>query len=205
MRKLAEYEMKLRLAAKLGTFGYMVEYGAEKKVSKYSTVTASVSIGSPTGVILKLKLIRSSQSYIFPIQLSEDIIPGAVFYASVTPLIAWFVLKKVIIEPMNAEQRKREIDRIKETTKKRMAEKKREAEAAIDLMSVQYERTRSDEEKRNGLIIENAVYGKIESDRIIQGISSYGNISIDYIHNLFFFHSNQMHRLARQQLLTRNN
>lgn len=53
-----------------------------------------------------------------------------------------------------------------------MAEKKREAEAAIDLMTVQYERVRSDEEKRNGLIIEKAVYGKIESDRIIEGISS---------------------------------
>lgn len=52
-----------------------------------------------------------------------------------------------------------------------MAEKKREAEAAIDLMTVQYQRIRSDEEKRNGLIIENAVYGKIESDRIIDGKS----------------------------------
>lgn len=119
MRKLAEHEMKLRLAAKIGTFGYMVEYGAEKKVSKYSTVVASVSIGSPNGVTLKVKLIRSSQSYIFPIHLSEDIIPAAVFYATVTPLLAWFVVKKCIIEPMNAEQRKREIDRIKETNKKR--------------------------------------------------------------------------------------
>lgn len=53
-----------------------------------------------------------------------------------------------------------------------MAEKKREAEAAIDLMAVQYERARSDEEKQNGLIIEKAVYGKIESDRIIEGIPS---------------------------------
>lgn len=65
------------------------------------------------------RLIRSSQSYIFPIHLSEDIIPAAIFYATVTPLVAWFVVKKVIIEPMNAEQRQRDIDRVKETNKKR--------------------------------------------------------------------------------------
>lgn len=119
MRKLVDYEMKLRLAAKLGTFGYMVEYGVEKKVSKYSSVFASVSVGSPSGVMLKIKLIRATQTFIFPIHLSEDIIPAAVFYATVTPLFAWFVVKKAIIEPMNAEQRKRDIERIKETNKKR--------------------------------------------------------------------------------------
>lgn len=51
--------------------------------------------------------------------MSEDIVPAAVFYATVTPLVAWFVLKKAIIEPMNAEQKQRDIDRIKETNKKR--------------------------------------------------------------------------------------
>lgn len=51
----------------------------------------------------------------------------------------------------------------------RMAEKKREAEAAIDLMKVQYERTRSEEERRDGLIIVKAIYGKIENDRFIEG------------------------------------
>lgn len=45
-----------------------------------------------------------------------------------------------------------------------MAEKKREAEAAIELMAVQYERCRGDEEKRNGLIITEAIYGNIDAD-----------------------------------------
>lgn len=43
-----------------------------------------------------------------------------------------------------------------------MSEKKREAEAAIDLMSVQYERNCLDEERRNGLLILSAHYGKID-------------------------------------------
>lgn len=119
MKSKFEIIYAVYFSVRFGTFGYMAEYGAEKKVSKYSSVVASVSVGQPTGVILKVKLIRSTQSYVFPIHLSEDIIPAAIFYATVTPLVAWFVVKKVIIEPMNAEQKQRDIDRIKETNKKR--------------------------------------------------------------------------------------
>lgn len=53
--KMIESELKLRVAARVGTFGFLAEYGAEKKVSKYSSVYASVSLGVPTGVILKFK------------------------------------------------------------------------------------------------------------------------------------------------------
>lgn len=35
----------------------MAEYGAEKKISKYSSIVASVSIGQPTGVIMKIKYV----------------------------------------------------------------------------------------------------------------------------------------------------
>lgn len=83
----------------------------------------------------------------------------------------------------------------------RMAEKKREAEAAIDLMSVQYERTRSDEEKRHGLIIENAVYGNIENDRTIEGMSRQRKFFKSKTFSKFICDFHQMHHPpARQQL-----
>lgn len=40
---------------RIGTFGGLVEYGAEKKVSKHSNVSASVVVGMPTGVKLKIR------------------------------------------------------------------------------------------------------------------------------------------------------
>lgn len=87
-----------------------------------------------------------------------------------------------------------------------MAEKKREAEAAIDLMTVQYERVRTDEEKRNGLLIENAVYGKIENDRIIEGIWSNKKIkSAKPKYLICFSIANQVQPLARRQLHNRIN
>ncbi|XP_055707223.1 dnaJ homolog subfamily C member 11 [Phlebotomus papatasi] len=163
-RKLLEQELKLRVATKVGTFGVLAEYGAEKKISKYSSVVATVSVGVPTGVTLKLKFIRSTQTFIFPIHLSEEIIPAAVFYATVTPLCVFFVVKKLVIEPMNDEKRQRKIDKTKEVNRERMAAKKKEAESSIDLMSATFARIREDETKNHGLIIELATYGRSEAE-----------------------------------------
>ncbi|XP_055596090.1 dnaJ homolog subfamily C member 11 [Uranotaenia lowii] len=161
-RKLIEQELKLKIALKGGTFGFLAEYGAEKKVSKYSSVVASVSLGVPSGVTLKIKIIRSTQSYLFPIHLSEEIIPAAVFYATVTPLLTYFVIKKTIIDPMNEAAKQRNIEKVKETNKSRMQEKRREAESAIALMGALYERKRNEEHRRNGLVITGAWYGKFD-------------------------------------------
>lgn len=45
----------------------------------------------------------------------------------------------------------------------RMAEKRREAEAATNLMSVTFTRIRSEEESRRGLVITSAIYGRLAS------------------------------------------
>lgn len=121
-------------------------------------------MGVPTGVTLKIKVNRSSQSYIFPIHLSEEIVPAAVFYATITPLLAWFVIKKTIVEPMHAENRQRKLDKIRETNKQRIVEKRKEAEAAVDLMAALYERICDEERQRHGLIIVSARYGRFDDD-----------------------------------------
>ncbi|BFG04639.1 dnaJ homolog subfamily C member 11 [Drosophila madeirensis] len=158
-RKLIENEMKLKLAVKLGTFGFMGEYGLEKKISKYSSVTAAVSIGVPSGVILKFKIIRSNQSYVFPIHLSDEIVPAAVFYASVTPVIAWFLIKKTIMDPMDAERKSVEVERTKRQNEQRLLAKRQEASAAVHLMQSTYHRIMTEELQKTGLVVTRAVYG----------------------------------------------
>lgn len=164
-RKLDEWKMKVRVATKIGTFGYLVEYGTDKRLSKYSTIGATVSVGVPSGITLKIRFTRSSQSFIFPIHLSEELIPSAVFYATVTPLISWLLIKQLIIEPLNRAKKEREIEKTKDLNKKRMAEKQKEANAAVDLMGALYERVKREEEEREGLVIIEALYGNFtESD-----------------------------------------
>ncbi|XP_001361879.3 dnaJ homolog subfamily C member 11 [Drosophila pseudoobscura] len=158
-RKMIENEMKLKLAVKVGTFGFMGEYGLEKKISKYSSVTAAVSIGVPSGVILKFKILRSNQSYVFPIHLSDEIVPAAVFYASVTPVIAWFLIKKTIMDPMDAERKSVEVERTKRQNEQRLLAKRQEASAAVHLMQSTYHRIMTEELQKTGLVVTRAVYG----------------------------------------------
>ncbi len=42
---------------------------------------------------------RASQSLMFPIHLSNEIVPSAIFYGTVTPLLAYYVVKKLVIDP----------------------------------------------------------------------------------------------------------
>ncbi|XP_011685885.1 PREDICTED: dnaJ homolog subfamily C member 11 [Wasmannia auropunctata] len=158
--KMEEKQLKLRGSVKAGTFGAFLEYGAEKKVSKHSSVSAAVRIGVPTGVTLKLRLSRASQAYTFPIHLCDEVLPAPVFYATVAPIITWTVIKKLIIDPVVKERTEREKEKQKELNKSRMMEKQREAKAATELMKETVSRIRTEEESKKGLIITKALYGR---------------------------------------------
>lgn len=162
IRRITQHEMKVKLSGKIGTFGYMTEYGVEKKVSKYSSVHASVQLGVPSGVALKIRFIRSTQSYNFYIQMSEEILPAAVFYASTIPIVSYFLLKKCILEPMDAEKKRKVVEKKKEMNEQRNVQKRKEAESAVSLMQTQYERIIAEEESKGGLLILNAFYGKFD-------------------------------------------
>ncbi|KAF9799225.1 hypothetical protein SFRURICE_006485 [Spodoptera frugiperda] len=130
MRKLPQHDMKLRLALKLGTFGAIAEYGAEKKSFSEQQRLSGCHAGWTC----------SSQTIVVPIHLCEEVMPSPVFYATVVPLVSWLVLKKIILDPIARERQERERQRS---------------------MEANYER--SDEEKKKGLVILRAIYGKLPS------------------------------------------
>ncbi|XP_065219886.1 dnaJ homolog subfamily C member 11 [Planococcus citri] len=158
--KINKADLRLRVYGKVGTANTVVECSVDKKVSEQSSLGAAVSVGIPSGVVLKIKIIRAHHNYFFPIHLCEEpsLIPTV--YAVVTPIIVWFAVKKLIVDPFVREQKEKHIERQREINKNKMEEKRREANAAIELMKAAYERIRREEENRNGLIILNALYGK---------------------------------------------
>ena len=93
---------------RLGTFGAMVEYGVERRVSANSTLGATMVVGIPVGVTLKVKFLRATQTYTFPIHLSDEILTQPIFYGTVTPLIVWYSLKKFIFDPLEAKKKAEE-------------------------------------------------------------------------------------------------
>ncbi|UYV79553.1 DNAJC11 [Cordylochernes scorpioides] len=168
---------RVKGTVKVGTLGALLEYGMDTKLSRHSTLGASVVVGIPSGITLKIKLHRASQSYVFPIYLSEEILPGAVFYATFVPLLSWYAIKYFVIDPYNERQKKKEALRQRENNATRLAERRREAEAAVSLMQETYARACEQERNRGGLIIFQALYGKLifqDSGEVINDTSSIG-------------------------------
>lgn len=53
------------------------------------------------------RLNRASQTYFFPIHLTDQLLPSAVFYATVGPLVVYFAMHRLIIKPYLRAQKER--------------------------------------------------------------------------------------------------
>ncbi|XP_077386729.1 dnaJ homolog subfamily C member 11 isoform X2 [Festucalex cinctus] len=159
-----EDETKVKGSIKTGWFGTVLEYGAERKISRHSVLSATVSVGVPQGVTLKIKLARASQTYLFPVHLTDQLLPSAVFYATVGPLLVYMAVHKLVIIPYTRAQKEEELELQRKSSATDIAKKKQEAESAVLLMQESVKRIIEAEESKMGLIILNAWYGKFVSD-----------------------------------------
>uniref|UniRef100_A0A3P9HIM5 DnaJ (Hsp40) homolog, subfamily C, member 11b n=1 Tax=Oryzias latipes TaxID=8090 RepID=A0A3P9HIM5_ORYLA len=187
-----EDQTKVKGSLKTGWFGTVVEYGAERKISRHSVLSATVSMGVPQGVTLKLRyeppqcrifyvmfvwrvftfvlscfffrLARASQTYLFPIHLTDQLLPSAVFYATVGPLVVYMAIHRLIIVPYTQAQKEQELELQRKSSATDIAKKKQEAESAVLLMQESVRRIVEAEESKMGLIILNAWYGKFVSE-----------------------------------------
>jgi len=139
----------------------MLEYGVEKRYSQVTNLSATMVVGVPIGVMLRLRLQRGSQAYVFPIQLSDQILPPPVFYGTIAPMIIWTIVNKLFLEPYEEEKKRTELLKKRAAYKEQVAEKKAEAAAAISLMHETYLKTAQEERSRNGLVIMSATYGAL--------------------------------------------
>uniref|UniRef100_A0A8C7SF42 DnaJ homolog subfamily C member 11 n=1 Tax=Oncorhynchus mykiss TaxID=8022 RepID=A0A8C7SF42_ONCMY len=92
-----EDQTKVKGSIKTGWFGTVVEYGAERKISRHSVLAATVSVGVPQGVTLKIRLARANQTYLFPVHLTDQLLPSAVFYATVGPLLVYMAIHRLVL------------------------------------------------------------------------------------------------------------
>ncbi|KAM6980785.1 dnaJ homolog subfamily C member 11 [Aplochiton taeniatus] len=159
-----EDQTKIKGSVKTGWFGTVVEYGAERKISRHSVLAATVSIGVPQGVTLKIRLARANQTYLFPVHLTDQLLPSAVFYATVGPLLVYMVVHRLIVIPYTRAQKQQDLELQRKSSATDIAKKKSEAEAAVLLMQESVRRIIEAEESKMGLIILNAWYGKFVTD-----------------------------------------
>ena len=151
----------LKAGIKAGTEGVNVLYGIEHLVTKMTSVGSTVLVGPTHGVTLKLKLQRASMSYQVRIKLSDFVGVAAIFYATSLPLVVYGCIKVLAIAPLLRNEWLKEIKEKKLERAKEVLEKKKTAEAAVELMQETVERVISIEQARHGLLIVEAWYGKL--------------------------------------------
>jgi len=156
-------DTKLKTVLKYGALGLVFEYSCEQKMTSLSNVQATISAGQLSGVTLRLKVHRHTQTFDFPIFLSDVVSPSALFYGTIAPIVAFFTVKALIIAPMMRQQKERDLEESREKHAQVIAEKKREAECAVNLMVDTYKQIVTSEQDKHGLVITEAWYGKFIS------------------------------------------
>jgi len=156
--------LKVSGSVRAGTFGAVLKYGVERKLTHHSTLGATMAFGLPIGVTLTIKVTRGQQTYLFPLHLADEILVQPILYGTVIPLVGYFTFKKLILDPIEERRRAQERERQMEAAREKVAEARKEAAASIDLMRERFNRIRHDEASRGGLVIVAAVYGKLLDD-----------------------------------------
>lgn len=90
-----------------------------------------------------------------------------IFYGTVAPLLAYFAVKKLIFDPIEAKRLSEEKKKESKKVQARVAEAKKDAEAAVDLMQERHARIKETESANKGLIIIKAIYGQLLDGKII--------------------------------------
>lgn len=60
-------------------------------------------------VLSPYRLARASQTYLFPIHLTDHLLPSAVFYATVGPLLVYMAVHRLIIIPYTQAQKEQSV------------------------------------------------------------------------------------------------
>ena len=164
----------LQAGVKAGTEGLSVLYGIKYNLDKITTVGSTVYVGPEEGVAVKLKLERASMSFAVKLHLSEFVGVAALFYATSLPLVLYGCVRSLAVLPLLRSQWLQDVKEKKSSRVKELQEKRRNAEAAVELMQETLERVVSAERAKHGLLIVEAWYGKLFDDETDDGSNGNG-------------------------------
>ena len=167
-----ENEFKLKLGSRIGTKGLALEYGCETKITPNALVGATMTVSIPAGVSLKIRYVYMSQAFVFDFVLNDEVLPSAIFYGTIAPLVIYSCVKKFLVDPMLDYEKRQEVERKRQTQFSNLKEKRQQAQAVLILMQETFARTVEIETSIKGLIILSAFYGKAST---IDSISSEAN------------------------------
>lgn len=158
-RSFFENSLKVKVNLVHGYMGTTFSYAVEKQVTTHTRIETCMVLNSMSGVSLNLQINRGRQTFMLPVHLSSEILPSAIFYGTVTPVVVYYVVKRLVIDPYKRDKEASEANKKQEKLKAELYEKRRLALAAQELMKETVSRI-IEREGEQGLIITKAIYGK---------------------------------------------
>jgi len=152
--------LRLKLLAALSSFsGSNIDVSIDKKVTKFSRVGFGLNCSSVIGLSVQLKYHRLGQTITIPIIISHDLTINVLFWGSIIPLSAAYLIDQYILKPYYKNDLQKKINIIKTANSDILAQRKKEAEDSIKLMADTIQNKIEIEKQNNGLIIIEALYG----------------------------------------------
>lgn len=78
--------------------GLAVEYGAETRIFTINSIGASLALSLLSGITLKLRFNRANQEFNVPIYLSDEVHSAPVFYGTMVPLVAFYIVDRCYLK-----------------------------------------------------------------------------------------------------------
>lgn len=88
-----ESKLSVSMAASTND-GLAVEYGCETRVFEINVIGAALSFSLQAGITLKLRYSRANQEFNVPIYLSDEVHSGPIFYGTMVPLVAYYIVDR---------------------------------------------------------------------------------------------------------------
>jgi DnaJ family protein C protein 11 len=152
--------LRLKLHALLSSFsGGNFGVAIDKKITKFSRVGFGLNCSSVVGFSVQLRYHRLGQTITIPIIISHDLSVNVLFWGSVIPISAAYLINQYILIPYHKNDLQRKINIIKTANSDILSKRKKEAEDSINLMAETIQKKIDIEKQNNGLIIIEALYG----------------------------------------------
>ncbi|KAI9359567.1 hypothetical protein DFJ73DRAFT_107912 [Zopfochytrium polystomum] len=158
--------IKARAAFSLSTLtGVSGSVTADRKISTHDRFGMGVEFGSMGGVTFRLRYARLGQKFSIPLLLTPVLDLQMAVLATMIPVASLVASELLVLQPRRKRKTAMRLAQIRADNAEILLERKNAALEAQNLMREQVVRKRESEDAKNGLVIVEAVYGRLpESD-----------------------------------------
>ncbi|KAH6568240.1 hypothetical protein BASA62_005593 [Batrachochytrium salamandrivorans] len=139
----------------------VIGINGDHRVDRHTRIGMGINCSVESGVFLQLKVSRLGQKIKLPILLTPELDLRLAFLTLTVSLLSGIAFDRLVLKPWRDRRMKTTLGHIRQKNAKFLQERCMDAQQAIELMRESVARRVEVEESRTGLVIIQALYGKL--------------------------------------------